>query len=100
MVRERVGRPSGEPYSSDARTRYAQLVADGRLGAPGSELARRNAARGGRRPRRPPVDVDSDLRAVLLAHPQLRAHLLDHERDAERLRARADRLRRVAHGLR
>jgi hypothetical protein len=37
---------------------------------------------------------------VLIAHRDLGPLLLEHEREVERLRDRADRLRRVANGLR
>lgn len=98
--RERVGRPDGSPYSADPRRRYRELVADGKLGAPGSELARRYAAMGGRHPRRRPVDLPPELREVLLVHRELGPLLHEHEREVERLRDRADRLSRVARGLR
>lgn len=46
--REKKQRPNGGYYSSDPKERYAQLIEDGKVGAPGSELARQNGAKGGR----------------------------------------------------
>lgn len=48
----RSKRPDGTEYSSDPKERHAQLVADGKLGAKGSELAKEHGKRGGR-PRKP-----------------------------------------------
>ena len=52
--RERKTRPDGSFYSSDPKERYQQLIEDGKIGAPGSEMAREHGARGGR-PRKVPV---------------------------------------------
>lgn len=41
-------RPDGSEYSKDPKIRHQELVADGKLGAKGSELARQNGAKGGR----------------------------------------------------
>ncbi len=45
-------RPDGTEYSKDPKERHQQLIADGKLGAKGSELARQQGRLGGR-PRKP-----------------------------------------------